>query len=125
MLNHKQTAVALAAIVLMIFSTAVPGAYAQLHGSPTYPGSNPIIHNYISPAANVAFSTSVPGAYAQLHSSPTYPGSHPIIQLFVRPAAAAAAAAAAVVGLIIAQIKCHTILKQNSWIGTSDGAAYA
>jgi hypothetical protein len=124
MLNHKQTAVALAAIVLMIFSTAVPGAYAQLHGSPTYPGSNPIIHNYISPAANVAFSTSVPGAYAQLHSSPTYPGSHPIIQLFVRPAAAAAAAAA-VVGLIIAQIKCHTILKQNSWIGTSDGAAYA
>jgi hypothetical protein len=122
MLNHKQTAVALAAIVLMIFSTAVPGAYAQLHGSPTYPGSNPIIHNYISPAANVAFSTSVPGAYAQLHSSPTYPGSHPIIQLFVRPAAAAAAA---VVGLIIAQIKCHTILKQNSWIGTSDGAAYA
>jgi hypothetical protein len=121
MLNHKQTAVALAAIVLMIFSTAVPGAYAQLHGSPTYPGSNPIIHNYISPAANVAFSTSVPGAYAQLHSSPTYPGSHPIIQLFVRPAAAAAA----VVGLIIAQIKCHTILKQNSWIGTSDGAAYA
>ena len=59
MLDHKQTAVTLAAIVLMIFYTSVPGTYAQLHGSPTYPGSHPIIHNYISPAANVAFSFSL------------------------------------------------------------------
>ena len=53
MLNHKQTAMALAVIVLMISSTFVPSAYAQLHGSPINPGSHPIIRTFIGPAVKV------------------------------------------------------------------------
>jgi hypothetical protein len=68
MLNHRQIAMALAVTVLIVFSTFVPSAYAQLYNNPTNPGSHPIIHAFIGPAVRIVGQIiGIVKAYAILH----------------------------------------------------------